>query len=92
MYIPKICNNALFRLPFALAKPCMNCCNEHILWLELMQKRKQIYIIHALNDGEYQIPDTKYKADGYCKDNNSIYSFHGLSLARSSYLSEKYFN
>jgi G:T-mismatch repair DNA endonuclease (very short patch repair protein) len=50
---------------------------KSILWLELMQKRKKIDILHALNGGEYHIPNTKYKADGFCIDTNTIYSFHG---------------
>ena len=27
--------------------------------------------------GEYQIPTTNFKADGYCKETNTIYEFHG---------------
>jgi hypothetical protein len=27
--------------------------------------------------GEYKIPNTLYKADGYCKETNTIYEFHG---------------
>jgi G:T-mismatch repair DNA endonuclease (very short patch repair protein) len=50
---------------------------KSILWLELIKKRKNIKILHALNGGEYHIPNTKYKADGYCKETNTIYSFHG---------------
>ena len=36
-----------------------------------------INIQHAKNGGEFTIPNTKYKADGYCKDTNTIYEFHG---------------
>jgi hypothetical protein len=36
-----------------------------------------IYIQHALNGGEFNIPSTRYKADGYCKETNTIYEFHG---------------
>jgi hypothetical protein len=36
-----------------------------------------ISIQHALNGGEYAIPGTKYRADGFCKDTNTIYEFHG---------------
>ena len=42
-----------------------------------MQKRENKTICHALNGGEYQIPLTKYRADGYCKATNTIYSFQG---------------
>lgn len=34
-------------------------------------------IQHAENGGEYCIPETKYRADGYCKETNTIYEFHG---------------
>jgi hypothetical protein len=36
-----------------------------------------VLIQHALNGGEYQIPGTRYKADGYCQETNTIYEFHG---------------
>jgi len=29
------------------------------------------------DDGEYRIPGTKYKADGYHAETNTIYEFHG---------------
>ena len=38
---------------------------------------KGIHIQHAENEGEYSIPETKYKADGFCKETNTIYEFHG---------------
>ena len=40
-------------------------------------KLNNIYINHALNDGEFNIPNTRYKADGYCHETNTIYEFHG---------------
>ena len=48
-----------------------------ILWLDFLSKLYNINIQHACNDGEYVITTTKYKADGYCKENNTIYEFHG---------------
>jgi hypothetical protein len=61
---------------------CPKCSNNsysksQIQWLELLSKINNIKIQHALNDGEFTIPNTKYKADGYCKENNTIYEFHG---------------
>lgn len=38
---------------------------------------ENIYIQHAENDGEYMIPKTNYKVDGYCKETNTIYEFNG---------------
>lgn len=48
-----------------------------ISWLEQISLKENIFIQHALNIGEYCIANTKYKADGYCEENNTIYEFHG---------------
>jgi hypothetical protein len=61
---------------------CPRCCNNQyssvaITWLNLISKLKNINILHALNVGEYKIPDTNFKADGYCVETNTIYEFHG---------------
>ena len=45
--------------------------------MDFLSKFYNIHIRHALNDGEYLIPNTKYKADGYCEETNTIYEFHG---------------
>ena len=46
-------------------------------WLNFISKKDKITIQHALNQGEYKIPNTRLKADGYCKETNTIYEFHG---------------
>lgn len=38
---------------------------------------ENIYIQHALNGGEFRIPGTKYRVDGFCEDTNTVYEFHG---------------
>lgn len=48
-----------------------------IRWLNSIMEKEEIYIQHAGNVGEYNIPGTKYAADGYCKENNTIYEFYG---------------
>jgi hypothetical protein len=48
-----------------------------IRWLTFISQLYGIKIQHAENEGEFSIPDTRMKADGYCKDNNTIYEFHG---------------
>lgn len=48
-----------------------------IEWLTSIAESDNIHIQHALNGGEYKIPHTNYKADGYCKATNTIYEFHG---------------
>jgi hypothetical protein len=48
-----------------------------IKWLDEIAAKEDIVIQHAGNGGEYCIPTTRYKADGYCKETNTIYEFHG---------------
>lgn len=48
-----------------------------IEWLNYIMQNENVEIQHALNGGEYSIPNTRYRADGYCKTNNTIYEFHG---------------
>ncbi len=67
---------------YATGQGCPKCCNNcyskmQIIWLDFISKFHNIHIQHALNDGEFLIPNTNYKADGYCKENNTIYEFHG---------------
>jgi hypothetical protein len=60
---------------------CPNCsCNyskQQIKWLNFIQTKDNICIQHAENSNEYLIPNTKFKADGYCKETNTIYEYHG---------------
>ena len=46
-------------------------------WLKFCEKYYNIIIQHAENTGEYIIPNSRYKADGYCKETNTIFEFHG---------------
>lgn len=46
-------------------------------WLDHIKKKTGNYIQHHMNDGEFCIPETKYKADGYCRETNTIYEFLG---------------
>jgi hypothetical protein len=46
-------------------------------WLNFIQVKDNIIIQHAENDGEFLIPTTQFHADGYCKETNTIYEFHG---------------
>ena len=62
---------------------CIKCSNSiqysksQILWLNFISKYNNIDIQHAENNGEFLVPAKKYKADGYCKETNTIYEFHG---------------
>jgi hypothetical protein len=46
-------------------------------WLNFVMSEEGIYIQHGENGGEYRIPDSGYRADGYCKETNTVYEFHG---------------
>ena len=82
-----ICKNhgEFMKTPIAHYNNCVGCpkCSNNgyskpaILWLNFLSKFHNIHIKHALNDGEFLIPNTNYKADGYCKETNTIYEFHG---------------
>jgi len=51
---------------------------SQIEWLEFLEKYYNINIQHIGNSNqEYRIKNTKWKADGYCKETNTIYEYHG---------------
>ena len=50
---------------------------KSIQYLNFISALKNITIQHAENDGEFVIPNTRYKADGYCLETNTVYEFHG---------------
>lgn len=59
---------------------CKRCSHQgyskkSIAWLESVKKNEFINILHAENGKEKKIG--KYYADGFCKETNTIYEFHG---------------
>jgi hypothetical protein len=46
-------------------------------WLGVMSVAHHTHIQHAENGGEFKILGTRYKADGYSEELNTIYEFHG---------------
>lgn len=52
-----------------------NVSKKQLEWLNYIAKRDNIYIQHAMNDGEFRVG--KYKIDGYCKETNTCYEFLG---------------
>lgn len=48
-----------------------------IQWLKWMMRKHVIHIKHALNEGGYRIPGTKYRTDGYHEASGTVYEFHG---------------
>ncbi len=46
-------------------------------WIESTMESENIHIQHAMNGGEFSIPTTRYHADGYCSETNTIYEFYG---------------
>ena len=64
-----------------IGRECQKCSNRHsgisMDWLLFMEKRYSTEIQHARNLGEFIIPGTRYKADGYIQSLNTIFEFHG---------------
>lgn len=48
-----------------------------LAWIEHEAKTRRIKIQHALNGGEFKIPGTNYRVDGYNKRSNTVFEFHG---------------
>ena len=51
-----------------------------IAWLKRVAKENEINIQHAENNKEFHIQvdeNNYYLVDGYCKENNTVYEFHG---------------
>lgn len=46
-------------------------------WLDKESRRRRVNIAHAMNGGEYLIPSTRYRADGFCKSTNTVFEFLG---------------
>jgi hypothetical protein len=60
---------------------CPWCINKsyskmQINWIQSIIDKEQINILHAENGGEYIITGIG-KVDGFCKENNTVYEFHG---------------
>jgi hypothetical protein len=64
-----------------IGKECQKCSNQHsgisMSWLLYMEIRYSTEIQHARNMGEFIIPGTRYKADGYGESINTVFEFHG---------------
>lgn len=63
-----------------LCKKCINkrYSNISIEWLNGIMATENIFIQHIQNSvSEFRVPGTRYTADGYCKDTNTIYEFNG---------------
>ena len=81
----KECNKSFKQTPLGHLKSfgCKKCSKikkyskVQIIWLDFLQSYYNINIQHAENDKELAIPDSRYRADGYCEETNTIYEFHG---------------
>lgn len=47
-----------------------------IKWLEWLSYKNNIKICHALNSGEYKVPGSQYKLDGYVEASKTALEFH----------------
>lgn len=48
-----------------------------IRWLNYESKRNNVVIEHFENCGEYKIPNSRYRVDGFCRETNTVYEFQG---------------
>lgn len=46
-------------------------------WLNEIEKQYELCLQTAAKGGEFTIPGTKYKADGFCHETNTVYEFYG---------------
>ena len=80
---PKCKKNLLSSLNnISNGKFCSKCSNAgyskvSITWLNFMEIQYNTKIQHHLNIGEYKIPDTNWKADGYSEEFNIIFEYDG---------------
>jgi hypothetical protein len=60
---------------------CNKCTAQYsrmaIEWLTYISQTTGEYIQHAENTGEYILPGTRNKVDGYCEKTNTVYEFLG---------------
>ncbi len=60
---------------------CQKCSPQHskvsIKWLNYLADEYGYNIQHAENGGEFTIPGTRHKVDGYCDKTNTIFEFLG---------------
>lgn len=50
---------------------------KSINWIKGIVEKEKKNIMHNENGGEYIIPNTRYRVDGYCPETNTIYEFYG---------------
>lgn len=51
--------------------------HDAVEWLKVMEVVYNTNIQHVENGGEYNIPGTRYKADGYSKELNIVFEYYG---------------
>ena len=76
----KVCKKEFVSSPIAKIPPSGysdQYSKASIQWLEWRAKLDNVHIQHALNEGEKTIPGTRYKLDGYCRETNTVYEYHG---------------
>lgn len=54
-----------------------NFSQQALLWLKYESDRTNVDIQHANHLGEFMIPDTRFRVDGYCMKTNTVYEFWG---------------
>jgi hypothetical protein len=61
-----------------LANKSDNFSHASICWLKWVERQDGLHLQHALSlEGEYHIPGTDFKADGYDSSSRTVYEFNG---------------
>ena len=51
---------------------------KSLIWLAYLERSTNVKIQHALqNGGEFKIPSTNFRADGWCEATHTVYSYYG---------------
>lgn len=82
MVAKKFLNSPIAQVSSSGYSPRDNFSKVSIQWLNYLMHESEeagnpIHIQHALNGGEYRIPGSKYRVDGFCAITYTVYEFHG---------------
>ena len=77
LHMNRMIPNSIASEPTLGWKNRINHSNVSIEWLTWCIQEQSQDIQHARNAGEYRIPGTSFRVDGYCHDTQTVYEFQG---------------
>lgn len=74
----KFCSSDIALVPSCGYLKRDNYSYSSIAWLKWLEKERGLKIQHALSlEGEFRVPGTNFRVDGYCKDQGLILEYYG---------------